>query len=126
LRAYQQVLPEIQALGGELVAISPMLPDDSLSMAEKNELAFEVLSDAGNGVARRYGLVFRVLPEIRELYEGPMNVILPVYNGDDSWELPVPGTFVVGTDAIVRYAFVDTDHTRRAEPSDVLGALRSG
>jgi peroxiredoxin len=126
LRAYQRVLPEIEAQGASLVAVSPMLPDGSLSMAEKNDLAFEVLSDAGNRVARDYGLVFRVLPEVQELYEGAMSIALPEFNGDESWELPVPGTFVVGTDDVVRFAFVEPDHTRRAEPADVLAALAAG
>jgi peroxiredoxin len=123
LRAYQHVLDEIESRGAALVAVSPMLPDESLSMAEKHELAYEVLSDAGNRVARDYGLVFRVLPEVRALYEGPLDVALPEYNGDDSWELPVPGTFVIGRDGVVRYAFVEPDHTRRAEPAEVLAAL---
>ena len=117
------MLGEIEARGAALVAVSPMLPDNSLTMVEKNELAFDVLSDAGNRVARDYGLVFRVLPEVRELYEGPLAVALPEYNGDDSWELPVPGTFVIRRDGVVRYAFVEPDHTHRAEPADVLAAL---
>ena len=117
------MLDEIESRGAALVAVSPMLPDNSLTMAEKNELAFDVLSDARNRVAREYGLVFRVLPEVRALYEGPLDVAVPEYNGDDSWELPVPGTFVIGRDGVVRYAFVEPDHTRRAEPADVLAAL---
>jgi peroxiredoxin len=123
LRAYQHVLDGIESRGAALVAVSPMLPDGSLTMAEKNELAFQVLSDAGNRVARQYGLVFRVLPEVRALYEGPLNVAVPEYNGDDSWELPVPGTFAIGRDGAVRYAFVEPDHTRRAEPAELLAAL---
>ena len=102
-----------------------MLPDGSLSMVEKNALAFEVLSDLGNEVARAYGLVFRLPDEIRELYEGPMKVLLPEVNGDASWTLPLPGTFVIGPDAVVRWRFVDPDHTRRAEPEDLLAAVRA-
>jgi peroxiredoxin len=103
-----------------------MLPDGSLTMVEKNELAFEVLSDAGNRVAREYGLVFRVAEGVKRLYEGPMAIDLLAYNGDGSWELPVPGTFVIDGDGIVKLAFVEPDHTRRLEPSailDILGTL---
>lgn len=123
MRAYQQELPEITRLGASLVAISPMLPDGTLSMAEKNELAFEVLSDPGNLVARAYGLVFRVADGVRELYEGPMSVDLPAYNGDDSWELPVPGTFVIDTAGTIRLAYANADHQYRLEPQAILDAL---
>jgi peroxiredoxin len=124
LRAYQSILPDIERLGGTLVAVSPMLPDGSLTMAEQEGLAFEVLSDVGNHVARSYGLVFRVAPAVQELYAGPWNIRLPDHNGDESWELPVPGTFVIGKDGVVRLAFVEPDHTRRLEPAAILDALR--
>jgi peroxiredoxin len=123
LRAYQQALPDIERLGGALVAVSPMLPDGSLTMAEQDELAFDVLSDVGNGVARSYGLVFRLAPAVQELYAGPWGIRLPEHNGDESWELPVPGTFVIGRDGVVALAYVEPDHTRRLEPAAILGAL---
>ena len=102
-----------------------MLPDGSLTMAEQDELAFEVLSDVGNQVARAYGLVFRVAPEVEELYAGPWDIRLPEHNGDDSWELPVPGTFVIDREGIVRLAFVEPDHTRRLEPDEIIDTLAS-
>jgi peroxiredoxin len=123
LQAYQRHLPELRAAGASLAAISPMLPDGSLSMAEKNALELEVLSDVGNAVAREYGLVWRLPPDLREIYENVWKILLPQVNGDDSWELPIPGTFVIGRDGTVRYAFVDPDYTRRAEPADILEAV---
>lgn len=119
LRAYQQILPQIQELGATLVAISPQTPDNSLSTAEKKGLTFPVLSDAGNGVARRYGLVFAVSETLRT-----SGARLPSYNGDDSWELPMPGTFVIAPDGTVRLAFVDADWTKRLEPAAILDTLR--
>jgi peroxiredoxin len=124
LRAYQAILSEIRGLGAELVAVSPELPDGSLSMAEQNALEFEVLSDVGNVAARAYGLVYRLPDELLPVYRR-WGIVLPERNGDDSWELPVPGTFVVGRDGFIRYAFADSDYTRRAEPSAILEALRS-
>lgn len=124
MQAYQQLLPEIRASAGSLVAISPMLPDNSLSTVEKNALEFEVLSDTGNAVAREYGLVWRLPADLQEIYVNLWSILLPQVNGDDSWELPIPGTFVIGRDGGVRYAFVDPDYTRRAEPADVLAALQ--
>lgn len=122
LRAYQAILPQIEALGGTLVAISPQTADHSLSMAEKNELGFEVLSDEGNVVARRYGLVFSVEDAIRETYRA-VGVDLPAFNGDESWELPVPGTFVLGGDGTVALSFVEGDYRRRLEPAAIIEAL---
>ena len=93
LRAYQAVLPDITELGARLVAISPQLPDGSLSTAEANELTFDVLSDLGNDVARRFGLVWSLAEELRAALRSN-NKALPDINGDDSWELPVPATYV--------------------------------
>jgi peroxiredoxin len=123
LQAYQQILPEIEKLGGSLVAISPELPDQSLSTTEKNKLAFAVLSDVGNRVARSYGLVFRLSDLLRRPME-KLGIDLARVNGDDSWELPVPATYVVSPDATVRLAYVDADYRRRLEPREILAALR--
>jgi peroxiredoxin len=125
LQAYQSILPDLQALGASLVSVSPQLPDSSLSMAEKNALEFEVLSDAGNAVARQFGLVWRYPEELRELYESFFKIVLPQINGDDTWELPLTATFVIGQDGVIRYAFVDPDYTKRAEPSELLDAVRT-
>ncbi len=124
LRAMQARLPEIEGAGGRLVAVSPQTPDNSLSTAEKLELAFPVLSDAGNAVARSYGLVFSLAESPRTVYAG-WGLDLPAANGDDSFELPLPATFVIGEDGVVRWRFVDADYTKRAEPDDVIAALRS-
>jgi peroxiredoxin len=122
LRAYQSSLPEIHAAGARLIAVSAQTPDNSLTTAEKNELAFDVLSDAGNELARAYGLVFR-LPDALRPYYNRIGVSLEAYNGDGSWELPMPATYVVDRDGVIRFSFVDADYTRRLEPSDLLAAL---
>ena len=122
LRAYQAVLPEIAALGARLVAISPQLPDGSLSTAEANELTFDVLSDVGNGVARRFGLVWSLPEELRAALRSN-NKALPGINGDDSWELPVPATYVIDLDGRVAGAAVEVDYRRRLAPDAILTAL---
>ncbi len=96
LRAYQAALPTITALGATLVAISPQTPDNSLTSAEKKGLTFPVLSDVGNRVARSYGLVFALSEAARPIYTA-IGSDLPAYNGDASWELPMPGTFVISS-----------------------------
>ena len=124
MRAYQQKLPEIRARGAQLVAISPQRPDQSLSMAEKNALEFEVLSDAGNRVARQFGLVFPLAARLRQVYKNVGGIDLSVYNGDESWELPMPGTFVIGRDRTIQLAYVEADYTRRLEPGEILDCLQ--
>ena len=124
LRAYQAILPRIRDTGATLVAISPQTPDQSLTTTEKKGLTFPVLSDAGNALARRYGLVFVLAEALRPLYTRS-GLDLPTFNGDASWELPIPGTFIVAQDGTVRLAFVDADYTHRLEPEDLLAGLRA-
>jgi peroxiredoxin len=123
LRALQKALPEFQKAGAQLVAISPQTPDSSLSTQQKDELQFQVLSDRHNAVARQFGLVFTLPEEIRTIYKR-FGHDLAARNGDDSFELPFPATYVIGQDRIIRFAFVNVDYTKRAEPADILAVLR--
>lgn len=120
MRAYQRFLPEFQAAGAQLVAISPDLPDDSLTTTEKQELSFEVLSDPGNQVAHAFGLVFRFSADLRAAYE---SFGRPLDHAD--WELPMPATFVIDDSGVIQFAHVDPDYTYRVEPAEVLRALDS-
>lgn len=122
LRALQQFLPRMTELGASLVAISPQVPDESLSTAEKYQLSFPVLSDLGNEVARRFGLVFVLSEGLRPAYAG-FGVDLPEYNGTDSFELPVPGTFVIDRGGVIRAAHVNADYKKRMEPDAILAVL---
>lgn len=122
LRALQAIQSDIEALGGTLVAVSPQTPDNSLSTAEKNELTYEVLSDVGNVVARDYGLVFQLPENLRPIYSG-FGIDVPAHNGDDTFELPIAATYVIGADGTVAHAFVNADYTQRLEPSEILSAL---
>jgi peroxiredoxin len=123
LRALQMRLSDIQEMGASLVAISPELPDRSLSVAEKNELAFPVLSDKGNGVARQFRLTHRIAPAVVGYQLGNGNDVA-AFNGSDVAEVPLPATYVVDTQGVVRFAFVSADYTRRADPDAIVAALR--
>lgn len=123
LQALQQILPDIRSLGATLIGVSPETPDNSLTTAEKYGLDFEVVSDVGNRTARDYGLIFTVYEEMRPLYL-KWGLDVPACNGDDSWELPVPATYLAGTDRVVRAAHVDRDYTKRMEPGHILEALK--
>ncbi|MEN8447510.1 MAG: peroxiredoxin-like family protein, partial [Cyanobacteria bacterium J06555_13] len=124
IRAFQQLLPDFQQANAQVIAVSPELPDNSLSITEKHELAFPVLSDVGNVVAGRYGLVFALSESLRPLYKG-FGIDIPKSNGDDTYELPVPATYVIDSSGTIRYAYAEADYTLRAEPADVLAAVKS-
>lgn len=123
LRAFQNLLPNFKQAGATLVAISPELPDHSLSVTEKHNLEFSVLSDVGNKVSRQYGLVFTLDKTLQPIYKN-FGIDIPVSNGDDSYELPLPATYVIDQSGRIRYAFAEADYTQRAEPQDVLSVVR--
>jgi peroxiredoxin len=122
LRALQAVLPQIQALGATMIAISPQTPDNSLSTAEKNALAFPVLSDAGSATATAFGVAFELAQALRPIYTR-FGHALPEMNGEADWLLPIPATYVIDRDGVIALAFVDTDYRNRLEPADILAAL---
>jgi len=124
LAAFQKALPEIESLGAKLIAISPNLPDKSLTTIEKHDLKFEVLTDKGNSVADKFGLVFTLDEEIPPIYKS-LGVDIPEHNGDESWRLPIPATFVIDTDGTIIASFVNADYTTRMEPSAVIEALKN-
>lgn len=120
---YQKILKNIHDAGAELVAVSPVTPDNSLDMAQKNALEFNVLSDVGNRVAREYGIVYKLPQRIRGFYQEGGLIDLTKYNGDDSMELPLAVTYIIDTDGVIKYAYVDADYRKRAETADVLEEL---
>ncbi len=122
LRGFHKALPEIRAASATLLALSPETPDNTLSTVEKNHLEFEVLSDRGNKVAHSFGVAYKIPKVIAEQFKGRLD--LAKHNGDDSGELPLGATYVVDREGVIRYAFVDADYRKRAEPSTVLAVLR--
>ncbi|MGK7932367.1 MAG: peroxiredoxin-like family protein [Microcystaceae cyanobacterium] len=124
LRFLQQYLPQFQALGANLVAISPETPDNSLSTTEKNELTFEVLSDVGNQFAKTLGLVFTLPDALQPIYQD-FGIDLSAYNGDDTFELPIPTTYVVTSNSKVVQAFIEPDYTKRLDPESIIATLQN-
>ena len=121
LQFFQRYLPEFQQNGANLLALTPELPDRSLSTKEKNSLGFEVLTDLNNAVARKFGLVFKLHPKVSDYYRDSFD--LRWYNGHDKDELPLAATYLIDSQAVIRYAFLDADYRKRAEPKDILEAL---
>lgn len=118
----ETALPGIRQAGGRLLAISPQTPENTAATVRDLGLTFDVLSDVGNVVSRQFGLVYRLPETFRQVYDD-LGINLPSFNGTDSFELPIPATYVVGRDARIAYAHVDPDYTQRPEPPDILAAL---
>jgi peroxiredoxin len=126
LRAYQRILGDIRAAGGNLVAISPQTPDSSMSTAEKHELQFEVLSDFRNQLAKELGIAYPT-PEAVKKAHATFGVELSQFNGDPGEEggyLPISATYVVDQDRRIVLAEIDPDFHVRMEPTTALAALR--
>ncbi|MBB3125441.1 peroxiredoxin [Paenibacillus rhizosphaerae] len=123
LRAYQQILPEIQAIGAQLIAISPQKPDHSLSLQEKEGLEFQVLSDPNGLVTAKYNLLFDVPSGVQEIMEGA-GLDLAEYNNTSKWVLPVPATFMIDESANIRSAYVNPNFMQRQSPEEILRELR--
>ena len=122
LQALQEALPQFQALGASLVAISPQLAANSRKSQRQNKLEFPILSDTGNEVAAAFGLRFTLPDYLVELYRSLKND-LPAFNGDPGWTLPMPARYVIGQDGIIAYAEVNPDYTLRPEPEAMLPVL---
>jgi peroxiredoxin len=119
LEAMNLILPRIELAGASLLAISPQTVQQSFFMVDQHKLRCPLLSDAGNKVARQFGLVYRVPEEQQAIYRRAF-INLPFANGDDSWELPIPATFILDRDGTVLYAAANEDYTERPEPSEIL------
>jgi len=124
IEAMNLVVPQIEEAGATLVAISPQTVKQSFFMHDQYQLRFPFLSDAGNHVARQFRLTYRVPPSQEEVYHRAF-INLPFANGDDSWELPIPATYIVDRDGTVLYAAANEDYTERPEPVEILNHLQT-
>jgi peroxiredoxin len=122
MEAMNLTVPQIEQAGATLVAISPQTVKQSFFMHDQHKLRFPLLSDAGNKIARQFGLTYRV-PQPQEAIYRRAFVNLPFTNGDESWELPIPATYILDRDATVLYASANEDYTERPEPADIVQSL---
>jgi peroxiredoxin len=126
LKAYgEQLFPQLAGRDVELVAISPQKSDESLSLKQKHELAFPVLSDPGNALARRLGVLADVRSaEVRAAQE-QLGLDLPSTNADGTETIPIPTVVIADAARTIRWIDVRPDYTERTEPSAILAALDS-
>ena len=122
MEAMNYIAAQIEAAGASLVAISPQTVKQAYFMHDQHKLRFPLLADAHNAVARQFGLVYRVPEEQQRLYRSTF-VNLPFANGDDSWELPIPATYIVDRDGSIVFASANEDYTERPEPLGILAAV---
>jgi peroxiredoxin len=125
LHAYQQALPMFKQYSATLIAVTPQQPDHSAKQLQKNPMNFEVLSDLDSTVMKAYQLHFNLSTELSQVYIQDFKLDLAEYNGKGRYELPVPGTFVIDPQGIIRAKFADPDYTKRMEPRDILAALKA-
>jgi peroxiredoxin len=124
LRALARAVPKFQRHGAELLAIAPEAGRCHASGGDCWWLPFPVLTDHDNAVARRYGLVLALPPEVQEAYRR-LGHDLPAINKVPRWELPMPAGYVVAPDGRIVFAAVDPRPHRRMEPADALAALEA-
>ncbi|MFW5883618.1 MAG: peroxiredoxin-like family protein, partial [Verrucomicrobiota bacterium] len=124
LRELQEVLPQIKAFGGSLIAISPEVPERAAQVAARLDERFTIVSDQDNALSRLFGLTFTVDPELLPLYDR-LGIDLEAANGNRDFEIPIPATYVIGRDSRVAKAFIERDYTQRMEVRDILMALKS-
>lgn len=122
LEAMNSATSHIEKTGASLIAISPQTVKQSFFMRDQHHLRFPLLSDGGNRVARQFGLVYRVPDEQKQVYSRTF-VNLPFLNGETSWELPIPATYILERNGSVLYASVDPDYSRRPEPEELIRLL---
>ena len=119
----QKQYETIQSLGAELVAISPQEPEQVEELRRKYRLTYPVLSDRGNAYAKQLSLAFTAPENLRAVYR-QFEIVLPDFNGDDSWQLPIPARVIVDRQGAIVSIDADPDYTRRPEPEATVEALR--
>lgn len=122
LRTLHASSPAFQAHGAQLLLVTPQRPDKSREQLEKSGYPFEVLSDLDSAVMQAYNLYFELSPELLAVYT-KLGLNIEDFNGTGRNVLPVPGTFVIDRQGIIRAMHADTDYRERMEPAAIVEAL---
>lgn len=122
LEAWRDLYPALRERGALVVGISPQAERQNDFTASQHGVPFPLLTDAGCAVAERFGLVWTVPAYLQKYYRGIL-LNIPFVNGDESWKLPLPATYVISPEGKVLYAEAHADFRVRPEPEDVLRSL---
>jgi peroxiredoxin len=123
INALAQAHGEIAREGGQIVAIMPDRQKFVAELRSQSNVPFPILTDMDNGYALSLNLTIWVGAEMQKLMEQRQD--LPTFQGNSSWMLPVPATFVIGRDGLIRARFIDPDYRKPMAIADMLAALRS-
>ena len=122
INALTEAYRELSASGGQIVAIMPDRQKFVAELKSQSNVPFPILTDMDNGYALSLNLTIWVGAEVKKMMEGRRD--LPTFQGNSSWMLPIPATFVVGRDGLIRARFIDPDYRNRMMISDMLGAMQ--
>ena len=122
LEAWQEFYPAVRERGALLIAVSPQLPRQNDFTVQQHSLTFPILSDAGARLADEFGITYTV-SEVMQRHYRSILVNIPFVNGDQSWRLPLPATFVISRSGQILFSEAHADHRVRPDPMDVLAAL---
>ncbi|GGH14913.1 peroxiredoxin-like family protein [Silvibacterium dinghuense] len=122
LEVWRDLYPIVRERGGLLVAISPQTTRQSDFTQGQHNIPFPLLRDEECRVAEQFGIAYTV-PDFQRQYYRSVLVNIPFVNGEESWRLPLPATYVIDMDGTVLYAEAHADYRVRPEPEDVLAHL---
>ena len=123
LKDYESLLSDFKSAGCQVVGIVPDLDKEIKKTKKKHNLSFDIYRDADNSIAKKFGLAFKLDKRLLPIYQ-KYGINLETYQGNQSNELPMPGTYIVDQKGKIKYAFLDADYTKRAPAKDVLNECR--
>lgn len=123
LKSLETSVADVNTLGATVYAISPQTLENTIDLRKQTGLSYELLVDHDNALAEQLGLMFELDAATIERYRG-YGIDLPAANGTETWQLPIPATYVIDTEGVVRYAWTNEDYSERAPVSKILATLR--
>ncbi|WP_294962840.1 peroxiredoxin-like family protein [uncultured Gilliamella sp.] len=124
LQHFQNNLKQLQQVSDvHFIAISPQKIEISAKLQQDNAIDFTILSDVGNHIAQQYGLVFTLPQNVRELYQN-LGADIPKFNGDDSYQLPIPATYLIGQDKQILFSYINVNYMERVDISELVDVLK--
>lgn len=124
LHTLRESLPSIEGEGAQLITVTPQKPDKSLEQVKEDDYPFEILSDLDSSAMKAYNLYFEVPVELADVYRRNFGLDLADYNGDGRYVLPVPATYIIDREGVIRAGAADVDYKERMEPAAIVEALK--